>query len=114
MLQTGTSWQKKAIAVSPKAGGPLVEKGSALTDNITQLSFQQGCRGRQREQAEKEVTKSIAPHPQSWHDVKAEHDCSNTIAKLVLSQRDIQGDQFILKDSARPKGNSYFLIAKNV
>lgn len=88
MLQTGTSWQKKAIGVSPIAGGPLVEKGSALMANITQLSFQQGCRGRQREQAEMEVTKSIAPHPQSWHDVKAEHDCSNTIAKLVLSQRD--------------------------
>lgn len=62
-----------------------------------QLSFQQLCRGRQREQAEMEVIKSTAPHSSNLTVMlnKADHDCSDTTAKLVLSQRDITKSQVI-------------------
>lgn len=68
-------------------------------------------------QTEMEAMKCTDPHSLNLTVMlnKADHDCSNTTAKLVLNQRcnQIPCDQFILVDSARPKGNSYFLIAKN-
>lgn len=84
-LQTGISCQKKAIGVSLLAAGPLPwEKFN--TQGHCHAAFLPMTVQRQ---PEVEVMKCTAPHSSNLTAMlnNADHDCSNTTAKIVLKQR---------------------------
>lgn len=75
--------------------GPLVEKAQdpgPVSCSCSSISCAEAGRENRRDGSDKEQS---SPLLRPGSDVKAEYDCSNTTAKLVLSQRDITVSQVI-------------------